>query len=73
MRDRILHLARTRYVGFNDHHLCEKLGEIEAISLGRRRSAVCSARTVSAPPRNGALLRTASVVFAALARAKCSS
>src|SRR6202051_4468793 len=35
MRDRILHLARTRYVGFNDHHLCEKLGEIEGISLGR--------------------------------------
>src|SRR5713226_7556571 len=27
MRDRILHLARTRYVGFNDHHLCEKLRE----------------------------------------------
>src|SRR2546429_238098 len=25
MRDRILHLARTRYVGFNDHHLCEKV------------------------------------------------
>src|SRR6202011_1054914 len=35
MRDRILHLVRTRYVGFNDHHLCEKLGEIECISLGR--------------------------------------
>src|ERR1700680_418133 len=35
MRDRILHHARTRYVGFNDHHLCEKLGEIEGISLGR--------------------------------------
>jgi len=35
MRDRILHLARTRYVGFNDHRLCEKLGEIEGISLGR--------------------------------------
>src|ERR1700692_3182368 len=35
MRDRILHLARTRYVGFNDHHLCEKLGEIAGISLGR--------------------------------------
>ena len=35
MRDRILHLARTRYVGFNDHHLCEKLSEIEGISLGR--------------------------------------
>src|SRR3984893_1755860 len=35
IRDRILHLARTRYVGFNDHHLCEKLGELEGISLGR--------------------------------------
>jgi transposase len=33
MQDRILHLARTRYVGFNDHHLCEKVGE--GISLGR--------------------------------------
>src|SRR6266403_607413 len=35
MRDRILHLARTRYVGFNDHHLCEKLREVEGYSLGR--------------------------------------
>src|SRR5258707_2312432 len=35
MRDRILHLARTRYVGFNDHHLCEKLREVEGCSLGR--------------------------------------
>src|SRR6266481_6203857 len=34
-RDRILHLARTRYVGFNDHHLCEKLREVEGCSLGR--------------------------------------
>jgi transposase len=35
LRARILHLARTRYVGFNDHHLCEKLHEAEGFSLGR--------------------------------------
>ena len=35
VRDRILQLARTRYAGFNDHHLCEKLVEKEGFSLGR--------------------------------------
>ena len=35
MRARILHLARTRYLGFNDRHLCEKLCEVEGFSLGR--------------------------------------
>lgn len=35
VRDRILHLARTTYAGFNDHHLCEKLVEQEGFSLGR--------------------------------------
>jgi hypothetical protein len=35
MRARILHLARTGNAGFNDHHLCEKLGEVEHLSLGR--------------------------------------
>src|SRR6202163_2775464 len=35
VRDRILHLARTTYAGFNDHHLCEKLVEVEGFSLGR--------------------------------------
>src|SRR5713226_8577130 len=35
VRDHILHLARTTYVGFNDHHLCEKLVEKEGLSLGR--------------------------------------
>jgi transposase len=34
-RARILELARTRYVGFNDRHLCEKLCEVEGFSLGR--------------------------------------
>jgi hypothetical protein len=35
VRARILYLARTRYAGFNDHHLCEKLSEVEGLSLGR--------------------------------------
>jgi len=35
VRARILQLARTRYTGFNDHHLCEKLREVEGLSLGR--------------------------------------
>jgi transposase len=34
-RARILQLARSRYAGFNDHHLCEKLCEVESLSLGR--------------------------------------
>lgn len=34
VRDRILHLARTTYAGFNDHHLGEKLVEKESFSLG---------------------------------------
>ena len=35
VRRRILHLARTRYAGFNDHHLSEKLAEVEGVSLSR--------------------------------------
>src|SRR6266550_1065014 len=61
MRDRILHLARTRYVGFNDHHLCEKLREVEGCSLGRetlrRRLPQKTARSYAPPatslPRSG--------------------
>ena len=33
--NRILALARTRYAGFNDHHLQEKLAEREGFSLSR--------------------------------------
>jgi transposase len=29
LRQSILRLARTRYRGFNDHHLCEKLTEVQ--------------------------------------------
>jgi len=35
LRKRLLRLARTTYAGFNDHHLCEKLGEVEGFSLSR--------------------------------------
>jgi len=35
IRRSILRLARTTYAGFNDHHLCEKLCEIEGFSLSR--------------------------------------
>ena len=34
-RNRILTLARTRYAGFNDHHLREKLVEHQGFSLSR--------------------------------------
>ena len=34
-RKRILHLARSKYAGFNDHHLCEKLVEHEGLALSR--------------------------------------
>jgi len=35
IRQRIVQLSRTVYVGFNDHHLCEKLVEQEGFSLSR--------------------------------------
>jgi transposase len=35
VRRRALSLARTVYAGFNDHHLCEKLAEVEGLELGR--------------------------------------
>ncbi len=35
MRTRILKLARITYAGFNDHHLAEKLVEVEGFSLSR--------------------------------------
>ena len=35
VRQVALHLARTTYAGFNDHHLCEKLCEVEGLTLSR--------------------------------------
>ncbi len=34
-RQTVLRLYRTKYAGFNDHHLCEKLNEVEGLSLCR--------------------------------------
>ncbi|MGH8866038.1 MAG: ISNCY family transposase [Burkholderiales bacterium] len=34
-RQAVLRLARTTYAGFNDHHLAEKLNEVEGFSLSR--------------------------------------
>src|SRR5712664_3408207 len=31
----VLRLARFKYAGFSDHHLAEKLNEVEGLSLGR--------------------------------------
>lgn len=35
VHQRVLRLARTTYAGFNDHHLTEKLREVEGITIGR--------------------------------------
>jgi transposase len=35
VRRQLVQLARTKYGGFNDHHLCEKLVEREGFSLSR--------------------------------------
>src|ERR1022692_4355198 len=72
VRARILDLARTRYAGFNDHHLCEKLREVEGLSLGRetlrrllrsnglgsprKRRAPSHRQRRLAPPRQGEML-----------------
>ncbi len=34
-RQAVLRLYRTKYAGFNDHHLCEKLNEVEGLALSR--------------------------------------
>ena len=35
VRQAVVRLARSTYAGFNDHHLCEKLCEVEGFSLSR--------------------------------------
>jgi transposase len=66
VRDRILELARTRYAGFNDHHLCEKLTEQEGFSLHRetlrrllRAAGLGSPRQRRAPAHRQRRLRVA--------------
>src|ERR1039457_1809892 len=35
VRQAVIRLARSTYAGFNDHHLCEKLCEVEGFALSR--------------------------------------
>ena len=64
-RARILDLVRTRYAGFNDHHLCEKLVEQEGFSLSRetlrrllRREGLGSPRKRRSPAHRQRRLRS---------------
>jgi hypothetical protein len=65
VRRRILHLARTRYAGFNDHHLAEKLTEREGFTLSRetvrrllRAAGLGSPRKRRPPPHRQRRLRS---------------
>ena len=67
-RQRILRLARTRYAGFNDHHLCEQLCEVQGFSLSRetlrrllRSAGLGSPRKRRAPAHRQRRLRSAPV------------
>ncbi len=64
-RQAVLRLARTKYVGFNDHHLAEKLGEVEGFSLSRetlrrllRKAGLGSPRKRRAPAHRQRRLRS---------------
>jgi len=65
VRTRILQLVRTRYAGFNDHHLHEKLLEQEDVSLSRetlrrllRRAGIGSPRKHRPPAHRQRRLRS---------------
>jgi len=66
VRRRILHLARTTYAGFNDHHMSEKLAEVEGLALSRetlrrllRAAGLSSPRKRRAPAHRQRRLRRA--------------
>ncbi|MGA8765306.1 MAG: hypothetical protein WB562_20740 [Candidatus Sulfotelmatobacter sp.] len=66
MRQAVVRLARTTYAGFNDHHLREKLCEIEGFSLSRetlrrllRQAGLGSPRKRRAPAHRQRRLRSA--------------
>jgi transposase len=66
VRQNIVGLARTTYAGFNDHHLCEKLCEVEGFCLSRetlrrllRQSGLGSPRKRRAPAHRQRRLRSA--------------
>jgi hypothetical protein len=66
VRQAIVRLARSTYAGFNDHHLCEKLCEVEGLSLSReilrrllRQAGIGSPRKRRAPAHRQRRLRSA--------------
>jgi len=66
VRQSALRLARTTYAGFNDHHLCEKLCEVEGFSLSRealrrllRQAGLGSPRKRRAPAHRQRRMRSA--------------
>jgi len=66
VRQQLVQLARTKYAGFNDHHLCEKLVEREGFSLSRetlrrllRKNGLGSPRQRRAPAHRQRRLRSA--------------
>ena len=66
VRQSVIRLARTTYAGFNDHHLCEKLCEVEGFSLSRetlrrllRQAGLGSPRKRRAPAHRQRRLRSA--------------
>ena len=65
-RQAILRLARSKYAGFNDHHLAEKLNEVEGLHLSRetlrrllRKEGLGSPRKRRAPAHRQRRLRVA--------------
>jgi transposase len=65
-RQHIVRLARSRYAGFNDHQMCEKLVEEEGFSLSRetlrrllRATGIASPRKRRAPAHRQRRLRSA--------------
>src|SRR6202451_2006447 len=66
VRQSVIRLARSTYAGFNDHHLCEKLCEVEGFSLSRetlrrllREAGLGSPRKRRAPAHRQRRLRSA--------------
>src|SRR5574340_241159 len=65
-RKNILRLARTKYLGFNDHHLAEKLNEVEGLTVSReclrrllRSAGIGSPRKRRSPAHRQRRLRVA--------------
>jgi transposase len=66
IRQAVVRLARSKYAGFNDHHLCEKLNEVEGLHCSRetlrrllRKEGLGSPRKRRAPAHRQRRVRVA--------------